>query len=1007
MSVASTRLERNKRLRQNPIRRLASRRQDIVKPPYNPATDLDGLRTALLMLMSFGGEAIGHASPPAGDEFLDRFLIAAGINQILEDYLHRDSLGLRQAGDLLTRNPSSAGLVCAKVLGELSRSLRVLRSRSYERRIGRWQAQVAGLVEGFAESSVEREELARQAGRPRDKQALIDMERAPTRLRGTIVRLPACFVTFDQQPGDCGEIARDFANRWPDRQKPLAIVGVRTSGSYLAPLYASYLRRQGFKDVTVFTWRPGQQWLPHEVRQLRRLANAKALALLTDDPPTSGTALSKAASAIQALGFPKQSIILLLQLFESQSRWAWPMTLNRYESVRLPPSRWAIQRRLDNQAVGETLTDLLVGRKLKLKRADRSIAEVEVGQVNGVKRLPLAEKIDSRIRRSARRHVAALYRVELTDRVTGEQFAHHVYAKGIGLGYFGDSSISIAERLGRHVPEVYGAADGLMFRSWLPDEGRLTGGSQDQIARAARGAAEYVAFRQRALPVPQDLSPRLTGRDALWEQMAQLLSAAFGRGAPLAKTLLRTRFRRLVPSRAPSVVDGSMSPHQWFFEGPDRFVKVDFDENVFWRATPACYEAAFDLASAAVEFQAKVNRDAGSSITQHFRGDYRAAGGEWIDDERWVIYQLLHLRKCRQRFLHDYGLWEGARSLESPATALEPDATEFAETRRGVLQAFGALERDMSRVLAGYLGDLFLADITPPKAGPVWAIDIDGVLETGGLSFPATTPAGLLALRALLRHGYRVVLASGRSIGEIRDRCHAYRMAGGIGEYGAAVYDRSSGVAKSLLNDQQREAISRLRQTALQAEGIWVDPAFESSVRTYQVVAGQRSGLNEETISKLLASSSTTGIRAIRGRSQTDFTVPDIDKGTGLEVLTRGFEPTVSMGGKPLAAAIGDTEHDVPMMELAELAFAPANADHVVQRQSSEGSVSITKNRHQAGLRDAVSTVLGHRPGDCDTCRPPKLSRNAAFLVNMLAAQDVGSAGKLIHLLKLVRGDRR
>jgi len=74
VSVASTRLERNKRLRQNPIRRLASRRQDIVKPPYNPATDLDGLRTALLMLMSFGDEAIGHASPPAGDEFLDRFL---------------------------------------------------------------------------------------------------------------------------------------------------------------------------------------------------------------------------------------------------------------------------------------------------------------------------------------------------------------------------------------------------------------------------------------------------------------------------------------------------------------------------------------------------------------------------------------------------------------------------------------------------------------------------------------------------------------------------------------------------------------------------------------------------------------------------------------------------------------------------------------------------------------------------------------------------------------------
>jgi hydroxymethylpyrimidine pyrophosphatase-like HAD family hydrolase len=1016
MRAVWTRREESEGLIKEPACPSNPSKQSVITPPYDLAIDLDGLRTALLAQIYPGDHAFDDVSSlqveGSQKQAIDRYLMVVGINQILEDYLHRDDLELRHVAERLARGPSFVRLVGARVLTELATGVQSVRSQSYERRIARWQSAVARLVECLANDVVDPTMLvgqARRASFEAARKVLADMEGAPAKLLRTVVRLPACFVTFDQRPADCHEIARDFASRWPNRQKPLALIGVRTSGSYLAPIFASYLRQEGFRDITVLTWRPGQRWLPHEVRKLREVVNVRPLALVADDPPTSGTALSKAADALEAIGFPNHSIILLLQLFES-SAWPWSAKLSRYESVRLPSAGWSIQRQLSSDVVKETLTKLLVGRMLELERADGSTAEVAVGGVKAVQRLPRSEKIDPRVRRSPRRHISALYKVQLIDEFTGESFSHHIYAKGIGLGYLGAQSMAIADRLGDYVPRVYGTADGLIFRSWLPEEGRLADRSPGAISEAAHSAAEYVASRQRALPVPQDTSQRLVGRDAIWEQAGHVLSGAFGRAAPLARILLRGKFERLLPTSKPSVVDGSMGPYQWFVERPNRLAKVDFDENIFWRATPACYDAAFDLASAAVEFEANTGCDEGPTIGKRLREAYRAAGGERIDDERWLVYQLLHLRKCRQRFLHDYELSQTARSLNSKIGANDDDSTEIVDVRRGVQEALGPLERDMSRVLARYLGDIFLGDTRPAGSGPIWAIDIDGVLETGNLSFPSITPAGLLALRALLCHGYRVVLASGRSLGEIRERCQAYRLAGGVAEYGAVVYDSVSNAARSLLDEQQRSGLARIRRLAESMEGIYVDPAFEDSVRCYRLVAGQRSGLAEGAISDLLAKSGAGDrVRPIRGRNQSDFAAAYINKATGLAVLMRELDGTSSSKVRTLAAAVGDTAEDLPMLGLAELRFAPANADRLVRSHSSSGSapIALTKHSHQTGLQEAVSRVVGHRAGGCATCRVPKLSSNAAFLVNMLAAQDLGRRGKINHLLKLAIGARR
>jgi len=59
-----------------------------------------------------------------------------------------------------------------------------------------------------------------------------------------------------------------------------------------------------------------------------------------------------------------------------------------------------------------------------------------------------------------------------------------------------------------------------------------------------------------------------------------------------------------------------------------------------------------------------------------------------------------------------------------------------------VIRRLLAVERRMAQVHQSYASELFFGDVEAPTSGPFWAIDVDGVLETTWLPFPATGPAG-------------------------------------------------------------------------------------------------------------------------------------------------------------------------------------------------------------------------------------------------------------------------
>jgi hydroxymethylpyrimidine pyrophosphatase-like HAD family hydrolase len=893
----------------------------------NLLNDLDGLTGHLL-----------HAV--AGQRWVDAFLFAAGLNQIVEDDLHGDKISLSRVArhvNRLFKGPLGAAAAAGVRTADAAR-WRYRTLPTSDRSSLDWQRRVAALCDQLADAMVSAPERAQARQLLMSAQALAaGSRRLPSRLKRSVVRVPSCFRTFDQQPADLERLTEEFSLRWPDRDLPLVVVGLRTSGSYTAPLHGAFLRARGYRQVQVLTSRPGQRWRGGELRVLRSVIGQNGLALVTDDPPKSGRSLAGAAHELERLGFPSASVVLLLQTLEGMR--SLPEVLQPYPSIVRAWEEWTVQANLEPQAIRETLSQLLG----------------PAAAVGAVRRLPATANS------SRRTHVRALYRVALTDRSHPAGRPRDVYVKGVGFGYFGDQSVAVGRQLKEFVPEVFGVRNGLVFREWLPERSRLGEVEPTRAHELAAGIVDYATQRARTLAVAEDMSLRLVDRGAVWQRSSDVLGRAFGRGGQLMRPVLHRLVKRLLRVDEPSVIDGSMGLSNWFqpADGEAPLCKVDFYQQAFSSLDIYCYDHAFDLAGCAVP-------GSDPAFSDELRGTYLQKMGHPIDAERWLLYRLVHTAEL-----------ERDSTLELP----------------GVEDAFG-------QELMNYYRETVFADVGFDQVGPLCGIDIDWVLETRTMGFTSISPAGAVALRALARHGFRPVLVTGRSLDEVRRRCHAYSLVGGVAEYGAATYDHRTGEVRLLLSAGERADMDRLRKALSADNGVELDGGYREAIRAYRFSArGHRRSLLPETIESALKSTGLSGkVRAIQGSYQTDFMVASINKGVGLRVLADSLGVHEDANGKLLEVAVGDSAEDLPMLQLARLAIAPANADAAVRASG----IRIVNRRGPAGLAQAIAKLIGHRPGSCPDCRLSHLPARSRLLLSAFGAQDSRRLGKLVHVSRLV-----
>src|SRR5262245_11309477 len=198
-------------------------RRALVGPTRTPPLPLPNL---LNDIETLGTLLVDHIA--AGDQ-LNAFLIAAGMRQIAEDYLHRDPFHLRRAaGRLQRRLPARwgwIGIAAARWAGSLAWQC-VIRMPGHRASVA-WLERLEGLAQQLAVEMVEssgRRGLATALEREAEaRELLAELPRLPTSVRRGLLRPPSCFRSFDQAPADLEVLAASFARCWPEVKRPILV----------------------------------------------------------------------------------------------------------------------------------------------------------------------------------------------------------------------------------------------------------------------------------------------------------------------------------------------------------------------------------------------------------------------------------------------------------------------------------------------------------------------------------------------------------------------------------------------------------------------------------------------------------------------------------------------------------------------------------------------------------------------------------------------------------------
>ncbi|PYM20412.1 MAG: hypothetical protein DMD81_01885 [Candidatus Rokuibacteriota bacterium] len=914
---------------------------------------------------------------------LDGYLTVCALWQIVEDFLHRGFFGVEKEVRKAGREKSSADRPAnASASGWTAHAEKALGSSAVMLLARAADTLAAGLVDSrvlLRESGLLRTSailrrtvvevaslLADAAGLP-DVQAMAERLQTsvrpllgasyPQKLSRRIMKIPQCFRDFDVHPDDCRELVRKFTETVDGRNEPVTVLGLRTSGCYLAPLYAAHLVAQGFADVLVESVRPGVNLLASERRRLRGRLR-RGMVLIVDDPPFTGDALRACVDMVERMGVPGRRITVLvleepdapLFRYRADHGSAWADLESRARMIVLPRHEWRIRRVFAALGNGTNATN---GTKVELLG----------DEVTGDLRTPAPAS--ARWRRARRHDRARITIRHATPRGIQEQA---FVAKGAGIGWFQDHACTIARHLEGFTPPASWLKEGLVLLPWI-DGTALVDRPQACDESFVRHAARYVAERSRALPIEGDFQLDLEDRKTGWHLLARTFGRSYGILRSFSHYGLRRELSAICEGAPRAVIDGRMGPAEWIVSaGGGDPIKVDFEEHAFDRSDRLMFDPVLDLAGIAVEHRlpAHLERLLMSEYVDR-SGDNRAP------DRLPACKMMVSLSRIAE--------------LSSQAFDAGLDCREV---------AIDVLERErmLASIANGFLASAYRVPGVQRDSDQFVAIDVDGVLEDSTLGFNAMTPAAARALRMLGAHGFQPILASGRSLLELVDRCRALGLRAAIAEYGSVVWEEGREKPAVLAKASEWDQLVTLRRLLRDQDDVVVDPAYEYSVRVYRLVKDSRRPVPVAWLAELLCRHHLDELRIVQGDGQTDVVGESCNKGNGLQFLKTRLDVRS-------VAAVGDTIEDLALFRAADQAFAPSNAHARLVAAAGSSGLQVVKGRVQRGLLE-VATTLAHGQGrscaqGCDD--PESWSRGVAILVRALGLRDRGRLRKLCDLV--------
>jgi hydroxymethylpyrimidine pyrophosphatase-like HAD family hydrolase/adenine/guanine phosphoribosyltransferase-like PRPP-binding protein len=877
------------------------------------------------------------------------FLLSCAIADTVDDHI------------LGTRWDFSKATTAFPALRPLLRGAEVLVNvyqRVRERRLGAlhlwrdaWGAGVEVFLRvGMMEARVDRDALSR-AGIELTTLLAFGL---PNELLRRRPRIPGAFRTRDLTPLDILALGRQFAAAFPTRERPVLVVGLRTAGSYFAPLLCASLAAAGYPDIQSVTLRPKKVLGRWEAQTLARNARRGALVLIVDEPPVTGATLAKGVDLIRQAGFAAADIIALLPIHQTWREWRThpeALPLSEIRVISLRPEQWHKRQMLAPEAVEGRLAEYVAPWNSSRLRIMTS---------------PTAERMNLALEESGGR-VKRIFEVHV-DNGAGRTETRYILAKSVGWGWFSYHALLTGQRLAGLVPPPLGLRDGFLFTEWWPQDEPVT--TNRDRGRWLEAISTYVAARVRRLNLDNDPAADLVRADQHRgiDLLASTLARAYGGKATAA--LKRPRLhhelvRQVCP--APTLIDGKLRPQEWI-AGPRWPLKTDFEHHGQGKHELNMTDPAYDLAEAILYF---------------YLSD---AEEEWLLD-RYVeqsgdagVRQRLFLSKLLA------GTWAMQTALANLAEGTGEATGEF---HRRYLDAWNFLITHTVR-LCGRV-------VQKPAAmrwhSPVAVLDIDGVLDKGVIGFPSASAASLQAVTLLHTHDIAIALNTARTLAEVKEYCRAYGFVGGVAEYGAIAWDALSGRERTLVTPEARRQLDWVRSALQQVPGVFVNDDYRHSVRGYTFEHGTTVPLPTLFIRDLLSGLRADRLNFIQTHMETAIVATEVDKGNGLLALLEMVGQRASE-----TIAIGDSGPDLAMFRVAHRSYAPA---HVAPRSVARLlGCQIASRAYQAGFLQSVQSLLhpdGVRCSRCTTATRLPVADVSPLVWEVLEAAD---QGPLRHLLR-------
>jgi hydroxymethylpyrimidine pyrophosphatase-like HAD family hydrolase/hypoxanthine phosphoribosyltransferase len=880
------------------------------------------------------------------------YMLSCAAADIVDDYLVRGIFSLSKIADYFSLMDTPVKLII-KITAIISR----IRGAMRDRALRRWRKGWADWCIYISSKLVEENIPSR--GEINDfSQKLIPLlkYKFPNALLKVRTRIPAAYRSQDLTHYDFISLTNQYIDMHHHPKSPHLIIGLRTAGSYIAPLVCARLRSDGYEHVSFMTLRPKNFIHPWDKILLGRNIESHTRFILVDEPAGTGKTISNCVNILKKFDVNKERISVMVPTHPAKRDWldaSIKKSLEGCDIISLEPEQWYKVRSLDAREFQNAIRPYF---------AQLGFNDVEVMETEYTRKInnELAQNPDHAY------HVRLKKVFQVVPK--GDSLPEHavlVLAKSVGWGWLGYHAAIAASCLSEYTPKVYGVRKGMMYLEWVDHFARKEGGQKNQD-HLAENLSKYIGRRTSQLRLEENPAPFLSNyRESGLQSIAIILSNVFGpKVSKLKRGWIRNQLEKLDCS-VPTLLDSRMEKNEWI-SSERGLLKTDFEHHGFSKtASHNIVDPAYDMARAMLEFELS------DKEKDEFVDKYIHETADSSIKTRLIYYKLL----------------VGSEAMSEALNRLNKIEYYFKypELNQTYVNSWKFLVSEMME----YTGELCEGEPIRHWRKPMFVMDIDDVLDKNIFGFPSTTANGVYSISLLRMHGICSIVNTARSLDEVKEYCRHYGFPGGIAEYGSVIWDEAEQRAEVLVSPEALEEIRALEKALMAIPGIFINPFYQYSIRAYSFDRHRTIPIPEATIGGLFEKLGIKHLISKRTHIDTAILSRDVDKGRAL-IKLKEFKGIKN--GE--IGAIGDTESDLPMLIVADKGFLVRNSTIDLKRAARKFGVSVVTSSFQGGLLEAVE-IFSHGTNGvgCTHCRAAleKLRGKRDLLWRLLKIADMST----------------